>query len=140
MTVRERFDRVIAQIESEIKKYKSAPEIAEKVANENAISERDLSTVILFFTGKTLLQYIKDRQINVSCERLQNSDKKAKEVIQDAIRISGLSDHPTFCKKFKKTFGMTPAEACAKKDYSLLAARLTWNGISNIEVSERMNE
>ena len=140
MTVRERFDRVTAQIESDIKENKSAPEIAEKVAKENAISERDLSTVILFFTGKTLYQYINDRIMNASCECLLNSDKKTKESIQDAIRISGVSDQPTFCKKFKKTFGMTPTEVCAKKDYSILSARLTWDGSSNIEVRERTNE
>lgn len=140
MTVRERFDRVTAQIESKIKENKSAPEIAEKVAKENAISERDLSTVILFFSGKTLYQYIDERIMNASCECLLNSDKKTKESIQDAIRISGVSDQPTFCKKFKKTFGMTPTEVCAKKDYSILSARLTWVGSSNIEVKERTKE
>ncbi len=140
MTVHEKFDRITALIDSEIKENKSSNEIAEKIAKENAISQRDLSTVILFFAGKTLFQYIDDRIMNASYECLLNSDKKAKESIQDAIRISGVNDQPTFCKKFKKTFGMTPTEACAKKDYSLLSARVTWKGSSQIEVTERTKE
>ena len=78
--------------------------------------------------------------MNAACESLINSDKKAKESIQDAIQISGLSDQPTFDKKFKKTFGMTPTEAYNKKDYSILTARLTWKGSSQIEVTERTKE
>ena len=140
MTVSEKFDRVTALIESEIKKYKPASEIAEKVAKENAVTERDLNTVILFFTGKTLSQYIKDRKMNASFECLIVSEKKVKESIQDAIDFSGLGDQPTFDKKFKKTFGMTPTEAYNKKDCSHVTMRLTWDNCSHVEIKDITNE
>ena len=68
MTGSEKIDRVTALIESEIKKDKSASEIADNVAREIGNSTRDLSTIFSFMTGKTLIDYIKERKLNASYE------------------------------------------------------------------------
>lgn len=140
MTGSEKFDKVTSLIESEIKKYKPTPEIAKKVEQDNGILERDLNAVFLFTTGKTLYQYIKERKMNASYECLISSDKRIKEAIQDAISLSGLSDQPTFDKKFKKIFGMTPTEAYNKKDGFHVTMRLTWENCSHIEIEDITEE
>ena len=42
------------------------------------------------------------------------------------VELSGLADQPTFNKRFKKSFGLTPLEAFQKKDRSLLKIKITW--------------
>lgn len=137
MTGSEKIDRVTALIESEIKKDKSASEIADNVAREIGNSTRDLSTIFSFMTGKTLIDYIKERKLNASYEHIIDC-----EIFdaQTAVTLSGLGDQSALNKKFKSTYGLTPKEAHAKKDYSLVEMRMTWKGFSNVEIKERTNE
>ena len=137
MTGSEKIDRVTALIESEIKKDKSASEIADIVAREIGNSTRDLSTIFLFMTGKTLIDYIKERKLNASYEHIIDGEKFDAKT---AVTLSGLGDQSALIKKFKNAYGMTPKEAHAKKDRSLVKARMKWNDFSHVEIQEITSE
>ena len=131
MTGREKIEKVTELIESEAKSHKSISSIADTVAQSIGMSRRDLSTVFMFFTGKTLSNYIRERKMMASCESILRSNKFD---VQVAVEISGLCDQPTFNKSFKKQFNCTPTEAFKNKDYSLLKLRLTWDEMGENEI------
>lgn len=137
MTGSEKIDRVTALIESEIKKDKSASEIADNVAREIGNSTRDLSTIFSFMTGKTLIDYIKERKLNASYEHIIDGERFD---AQTAVTLSGLGDQSALIKKFNNVYGMTPKEAHAKKDRSLVKARMKWNDFSHVEIQEITSE
>lgn len=137
MTGSEKIDRVTALIESEIKKDKSASEIADNVAREIGNSTRDLSTIFSFMTGKTLIDYIKERKLNASYEHIIDSERFDAKT---AVTLSGLGDQSALIKKFNNAYGMTPKEAHAKKDRSLVKARMKWNDFSHVEIQEITSE
>lgn len=133
MTGSEKIDRVTALIESEIKKDKSASEIADNVAREIGNSTRDLSTIFSFMTGKTLIDYIKERKLNASYEHIIDGERFDAKT---AVTLSGLGDQSALIKKFNNAYGMTPKEAHAKKDRSLVKVRMKWNDFSHVEIQE----
>lgn len=133
MTGSEKIDRVTALIESEIKKDKSASEIADNVAREIGNSTRDLSTIFSFMTGKTLIDYIKERKLNASYEHIIDCERFDAKT---AVTLSGLGDQSALIKKFNNAYGMTPKEAHAKKDRSLVKVRMKWNDFSHVEIQE----
>lgn len=133
MTGSEKIERVTAFIESEIKKDKSASDIADSVARVIGNSVRDLSTVFLFMTGKTLIQYIKERKLNASYEYIVKSESFD---AQTAVMLSGLGDQSALIKKYNNAYGMTPKEAFDKKDHSLLTLRLHWDDFSHFEIQD----
>lgn len=137
MTGSEKIDRVTALIESEIKKDKSASEIADIVAREIGNSTRDLSTIFIFMTGKTLIDYIKERKLNASYEHIIDGERFDAKT---AVTLSGLGDQSALIKKFNNVYGMTPKEAHAKKDRSLVKARMKWNDFSHVEIQEITSE
>ena len=137
MTGSEKIDRVTALIESEIKKDKSASEIADNVAREIGNSTRDLSTIFSFMTGKTLIDYIKERKLNASYEHIIDGERFD---AQTAVTLSGLGDQSALIKKFNNAYGMTPKEAHAKKDRSLVKMRMKWNDFSHVEIQEITSE
>ncbi len=132
MTGSEKIDQVTALIESEIKKDKSPAKIADSVAQSVGASTRDLSTVFMFLTGQTLLQYIKERKIMASCGSIINSNKFD---VQTAVTISGLGDQSALNKVFKKTFGYTPKEVFGRKDSTMIKLRMTWDQMGNTEIT-----
>ena len=133
MTGSEKIDRVTALIESEIKKDKSASEIADNVAREIGNSTRDLSTIFSFMTGKTLIDYIKERKLNASYEHIIDGERFDAKT---AVTLSGLGDQSALIKKFNNVYGMTPKEAHAKKDRSLVKMRMKGNDFSHVEIQE----
>lgn len=137
MTGSEKIDRVTALIESEIKKDKSALEIADNVAREIGNSTRDLSTIFSFMTGKTLIDYIKERKLNASYEHIIDGERFD---VKTAVTLSGLGDQSALIKKFNNAYGMTPKEAHAKKDRSLVKVRMKWNDFSHVEIQEITSE
>lgn len=137
MTGSEKIDRVTALIESEIKKDKSASEIADNVAREIGNSTRDLSTIFSFMTGKTLIDYIKERKLNASYEHIIDGERFDAKT---AVTLSGLGDQSALIKKFNNAYGMTPKEAHAKKDRSLVKVRMKWNDFSHVEIQEITSE
>lgn len=137
MTGSEKIDRVTALIESEIKKDKSASEIADNVAREIGNSTRDLSTIFSFMTGKTLIDYIKGRKLNASYEHIIDGERFDAKT---AVTLSGLGDQSALIKKFNNAYGMTPKEAHAKKDRSLVKMRMKWNDFSHVEIQEITSE
>lgn len=137
MTGREKIDRITASIESKVKKVKSASEIAEEVARESGINERDLSKMFTFMTDKTLIGYIKERKINAACEYLvENEGNNSKATKQYAISLSGLGDQSALIKKFRDIYSLTLQEICDKKDSSLLSKRMSSTDFFNTETQE----
>lgn len=137
MTTKENFDKAIARIESEVKKKKSPSAIAETIAQEMGFSKRDSSVIFQYLTGKTLINYIKERKMVAACEEILDSSRFD---IQNAITMSGLGDQPTFIKAFKRRFGCTPKEAFENKDRSIIKVKLSWNNTENTETHTSSND
>lgn len=141
MTFSERIDRITAQIEDEAKKGKPALVVAEKVAQKNGITQRDLSRIFTFMIGKSLIGYIKDRKLNAACEHLiYGKDNNPKSAKQYAITLSGLGDESALIKKCKDKYGLTPQKITSQKDDSLLTKRLCAESFFNTDTSDEPAE
>ncbi len=133
MTVDEKFDKLFALIEQKIKfTNKSSSVIAEEIAQEFGCSLRELSSFFTFVSGQTLTNYVKERKMMAAYESILNSEKYD---ANKAVELSGFADQPTFNKRFKIVFGLTPTEAFEKKDPSLLKVKLSWDKLQGIRVS-----
>lgn len=134
MTGSEKFNKITELIERRVENNESPDKISSKISKEFGISQRDLSTTFKFLTGKTLIEYIKERKIMISYEYIIDSKKFD---IQTAIDKSGLGDQSAYSKNFKKFFGYTPKEAFNNKDNSLLKAKLSWNNLNDTEILDK---
>ena len=88
-------------------------------------------------TGKTLIDYIKERKLNASYEHIIDGERFDEKT---AVTLSGLGDQSALIKKFNNAYGMTPKEAHAKKDRSLVKVRMKWNDFSHVEIQEITSE
>lgn len=134
MSVSDKFNQIMDYIETKVRsKEKHSSAIVKEISRESGISERPLNAVMLFLLDMTTLDYIKSRKLNLSYEYLVE-DKKPD--INKAIQISGLADQSAFTKKIKKEFGVTPKEAVKNKDRSALKAKMCWENIDKIKLSD----
>ena len=104
MTVREQYDAMIRKIEQEAGRGDlSASELAERVARENGLGIRDMTAVMRYLTGRTLLDYIRERKLMAACRYLTGGPETT---IHQAIAISGYDNQSSFTKRFTAVFGM----------------------------------
>ncbi len=137
MNAQEKYDTIINDIEEGASdRYTSADELAKELAAKHALDYRELNAVMKFMTGDTALYYIKKRKLMAAYLYLISaSDNKPKSAITEAIEISGMDNHSSFCKKFGEVFPITPKEAFMRRDLSLYVVPLTWSMISqNVDV------
>lgn len=133
MTVNEKFDKLFALIEQKIKfTDKSSSVIADEIAQEFGLSTRGLSDFFTFVSNQTLINYIKERKWMAVYENLLNSEKYDADKV---VELSGLADQPTFNKRFKVVFDLTPTEAFKKKDPNLLKVKLSWDNLQEMRIS-----
>ena len=140
MNTKIRYDEIIQFIENAVNEGvgDKAGDIAEKLLKEKAqgISWRDMSAVIGFMTGDSLIPYIRSRQMTKAYKALVEDGKK----IEIVIDYTGLSDQPTFIKAFRKQFDMSPTEAIRTNDLSLITLPQTWSVISEDDHKSRIYE
>lgn len=133
MSPKEKYDNVISFIEKNADdRYLRADELASKVAASCALSLREMTTLISFMTGLTLLQYIKGRKMMAAYKHIIQPEhpKYNKSIIAAAIEIADLGSHQAFDKKFSSCFGQSPTDAFKRKDASLITEPLFWDVLS----------
>ncbi len=106
----------------------SAGELAEKAAKMNGLGSRDMTAVMRFLTGDTMLDYIKERKLMASYRYLVEDGKPS---ILKATEIAGFDNQCSFTKRFSQEFGMPPGEAIRRKDLSCVSGPLDWDAISS---------
>lgn len=125
MSVSARYDRLISLIEDKVKDpYLSPKDIATQIAREAAFNERDITTIMKFLAGTTLIDYIKTRKMMAAYESLSNDDTA--DAINRATAISGRGTASSFDTAFKNLFGTQPSKIKGTGDTSLLKPPATW--------------
>lgn len=120
----EMFNKICDLVEHKAKyTQKTYSEIVQEIAKDMGVSERDLKGYFRYESGTPLIDYVKERKMMVVYEDILDSEEYDADI---AVELSGYADQPTFNKRFKKTFGVTPLEAFQNKDRSLLKIKITW--------------
>ena len=128
MNVIEKFDRTMAKIEDLAEDPTlTAHDIGTEIARLNGLQIRDMSSVFSYLLNTTLNSYITGRKLTAAYRSLVTNPEKD---INKAVEIAGYSDQPSFSKAFKRKFNMTPGDAFAKKDMSMIDAPMTWATLS----------
>lgn len=144
MNAKTRYDDLILKIEDgALDRDTSANDLMFSVARASAFTVGELSSMLRFMTGDTLLQYIKMRKLMAAYRFLIDADVRkitSTNAISNAVAISGYDNQNSFTKKFSAFFGLSPKEAFLKKDYSLLSEPLTWDSISCDTNHSKTNE
>ena len=105
----ERYDGIINTIENSIEEdpYERIQEIIDKLLSIG-ITTRDLGVVIKFFTGMSLVEYIRKRKMNYSYKCMK---KMPQFDLNKVIEFTEYSDQSAYSKAFKKEYGITPKKA-----------------------------
>ena len=120
----ERFNKICDLVEHKARyAHKSPSQIVEEIAQGFGVTARGLQDYFALMSGTPLKTYIRERKMMAVYESILDSEEYDAKV---CVELSGLADQPTFNKRFKKTFGLTPLEAFQKKDRSLLKIKITW--------------
>lgn len=132
MTAKEKYDSIIQEIENSISSQlgKKAGYIAEKLAQQQGCSLRDLSATFSFLTGQPLIGYIRQRQMMAAYRCILDSSAYD---FNEAISYTGCADQSAFNKLFKQCFQITPKQASRDKNSALLLPAMTWEAISATE-------
>ena len=129
MHIKEKYDHVINTIEELISDSSlSSRDVGFEVSRRIGMQVRDLSCIFGFLLDMSLNSYILRRKMDLAYTLLINC--KEKPDIQSAITMSGYADQPSFTKAFRRRYSMTPREAFAKKDMTLLEEPVFWDMLS----------
>lgn len=131
MQAKEKYNNIIYKIEELVSnaEYMRDREISNKAfeAANWGINDRDKNTIFIFLMGRSVLDYITERRMMASYQYIISSEKP---VYEKAISLSGVQNQPSFNKKFKKQFGITPRQAFVEKDESRIEPIKNWDFIS----------
>ena len=72
---------------------------------------KDLETDFKTLNSITLLKYVAKRRIMAACKYIGETKKN---YMDEALRLTGFADQPTFNHKFKESFGVSPTEVAKK--------------------------
>ena len=124
------YDAIIERIEEGASdRNLSANDLADLAAREAGLGARDLSAIMRFLTGTTLLNYIKERKLMAAYRYLTSGEEKP--LIAVAVEIAGFDNQSSFTKRFSEVFGLPPAMATKQKDESLLQKPKTWQSLGS---------
>ena len=131
MQAKEKFNNIVYKIEELVleAEYMKAYEISEEAfaAGECYIDDRSKNTLFLFLIGSTVIDYINERRMMAAYKHLVTMKKKN---FKKVIDLSGVQEHSSFIRKFRKQFGMSPTQAFEKKDESKILPIKDWDEIS----------
>ena len=131
MQAKEKFNNIVYKIEELVweAEYMKAYEISEEAfaAGECYIDDRSKNTLFLFLVGSTVIDYINERRMMAAYKHLITMKKKN---FKKVIDLSGVQEHSSFVRKFRKQFGMSPTQAFYKKDESRIFPIKDWDQIS----------
>ena len=131
MQAKEKFNNIVYKIEELVweAEYMKAYEISEEAfaAGECYIDDRSKNTLFLFLVGSTVIDYINERRMMAAYKHLITMKKKN---FKKVIDLSGVQEHSSFVRKFRKQFGMSPTQAFDKKDESRIFPIKDWDQIS----------
>ena len=131
MRAKEKFNNIVYKIEELVweAEYMKAYEISEEAfaAGECYIDDRSKNTLFLFLVGSTVIDYINERRMMAAYKHLITMKKKN---FKKVIDLSGVQEHSSFIRKFRKQFGMSPTQAFDKKDESRIFPIKDWDQIS----------
>lgn len=132
MNTREKYNRVIEQIEADIQTEQEVKveKICETAAQISNCSVSELSTVFTYLMGCSLKEYIRRRQLAQAYASIIGN---AQFDVTQARRILGYTEQSSFNRLFKQSFGMTPRQAYDRKDKSLIQPPITWESLSMID-------
>lgn len=78
----------------------------EYVADELSVHRSHLARLFRRHLGLTLGEYLRDRRLEWSFQRLKHGNHKIANIAVEA----GFADHAHFCRLFKARYGLTPGE------------------------------
>lgn len=139
MTAKDKYNGIIQEIEVSINsQLRERPgDIAERFAQQQGCSPRDLSAAFTFLTGQPLIAYIRQRQLMAAYQCILESPSYD---FNKAIVFTNCAEQSAFNKSFKQCFQITPKQAFRDKDRSLLRPAMTWEVISEMETAFESTE
>ena len=141
MEAKQKFETIVQEIENLIREDafiedKEVSKMAFEFVNE-VIDERSRNNIFKFLMDKTVIQYISERRMMISYQKLL-SDEDIHKTYQEAIDISGTGTAQAFSTKFKKMFGVSPKEAFEINDGMKYKARPSWDSLTENGVDMKM--
>ncbi len=142
MEAKQKFETIVQEIENLIREDayiedKEVSKMAFEFVNE-VIDERSRNNIFKFLMDKTVIQYISERRMMISYQKLL-SDEDIHKTYQEAIDISGTGTAQAFSTKFKKMFGVSPKEAFEINDGLKYKARPSWDSLAENGVEMKMD-
>ncbi len=141
MEAKQKFETIVQEIENLIREDayiqdKEVSKMAFEFVNE-ILDERSRNNIFKFLMDKTVIQYISERRMMISYQKLL-SDKDMSKTYKEAIDISGTGTAQAFSTKFKKMFGVSPKEAFDINDGLKYKARPSWDSLTENGVEMNM--
>lgn len=134
MNAKECYNNMIETIENlaRLGKYEKTRDIAEQVVQKCGVGlgYRDMNTIFTYLTGDSIQNYIRERRLMVAYSHLISGKSF---YVEDAIALSGYDNQSSFGKAFQECFNMSPKEAYAIKDKSLITPPKDWGVISGMD-------
>ncbi len=139
MNAEAKYNRLIEEIEEAVSlPHAASPaEIAEALSAASGISVRDLGSIFRFLSSKSLIAYIKERQIMQAYRcivRQEDFDWL------EAIDYTALGEQSAFIRAFKRTLDMTPGEAFERRAEDHFRPPLRWERLSASGLDETPEE
>lgn len=139
MTAKDKYNGIIKEIEERIESQlgERPGEIAERFAQQQGCSLRDLSATFTFLTGQPLIGYIRQRQMMAAYRCILGSHSYDSN---EAISFTSCAEESAFIKSFKQCFHITPKQVFRDKNPELLHPAMTWAVISEEETNRGSTE
>ena len=131
MNTKERYNIIIYKIEELIKEsaYLRDGEIGKQAfeAASYYVEDRVRNSIFCFLVGCSVPDYVSERRMMITYNYMISSPSPSHE---KAIALSGVENHSSFIRKFKKYFGVKPSMAIKEKDSSKIKPVKDWDCIS----------
>ena len=103
---KERSELLVRQVEIFVKDHIKRPLTLADIAVEFSLSTRQISRLFLKYNGKSIATYLKEERF-IYAERLMRDYEMT---LEDIALSVGYTDAYTFCKAFKRYYGISPGQ------------------------------
>lgn len=83
-------------------------------------SEYHFHRLFQFYTGNTVMAYIRNRRLSVAAKQAAETDRKLLDIALEC----GFQNHESFSRSFRKLFGVTPSELRRSRSMPRLAEKM----------------